>query len=178
MRWSRIFSEQYIHINDLSALRNLPRLWPASGKTPVLRPEPKLNKLWVCASAGPPCDVVKETAPLPVCAPVGLGGSWPGNYTALTTGQERKDRCHRRAQKHLFASMQITYTPPAHTRAHNTSLPFFLVLSHTYTHTRHDRPNTRGLYNVKEDHSDFSLTRRYSCSASCATVGGRRLSTV
>lgn len=116
-------------------------------RPPVLRPEPKLNKFWVCASAGSPCDVVKETAPLPVCAPGGgLGGSWPGNYTALTTGQERKDRCRRRAQKHLFASIQITYTPPARTHVHTIphSHSSSSSLTHSQTHT-HNTPNTRGL---------------------------------
>lgn len=72
-----------------------------------------------------------------VSAPVGLSGRQPGNYTALTTSQERRAHHHTHTQKHLEYTDHTT--PPAHTRYLSLHS---LSSSHTHTYTQ-AQPNTR-----------------------------------
>ncbi len=105
-----------------------------------------------------------------VSAPVWLGGRQPGNYTALTTSQERKAHYHTHKHKNTYLQAQSIQITQPHLHTHDIFLPFsllLLLLRHTHTHTHTHRPSqTQGLHYVKEDYNDSNLTRLRSCSAS------------
>lgn len=118
------------------------------------------------------CVSLCKTQLHPVSVPVGLSGRQPGNYTALTSSQDRKTHYHKHAQKHSFASrVYRSDKPHQHTQY---LLPFCLLHTHTHTHR---------VYYVKEDYNDSNLTWLCSCSAPGASAlefngWGKRLSTV
>lgn len=118
------------------------------------------------------CVSLCKTQLHPVSVPVGLSGRQPGNYTALTTSQDRKTHYHKHAQKHSFASTEYT------DQTNPTSIRNIFSHSVSSTHT-----HTHRVYYVKEDYNDSNLTWLCSCSAPGASVleftgWGKRLSTV
>lgn len=105
---------------------------------------------WCWTDSGPVvqgccCVTLCKTRLHFLSALVGLSGTQPGNYTALTTSPERKAHCLTHTN-----SILITL-PPAHTHASSPS-------------------QTQGLRYVKQDYNDSNLTRRCSCSASGVSV--------
>ncbi len=60
----------------------------------MLRPEPQAEQTLGCWLRQAAVLRLIRPGSTPVSATVGLSGRQPGNYTALTTSQERKAHCH------------------------------------------------------------------------------------